>query len=507
MPLLPIQLPPGIERNGTPYDTPGQWWDMNLMRWVSGTARPVGGWVRQTGVPLDSPIRRFHAWRKNDSSLGTLVGTDAKLYVDFAGNWLNITPVGIVPPINTLLGGYGSGLYGAGTYGTPRPAIPSPFAPGYALWSFDNWGQDVFFLSSKDNRLFQYISATPDTVPVALAAPPRSNAVGVTDERHVMLAGPVIGGTYFPHRICWCSREDPTDWNFSSVTNTAGFLDLTTSSPLIYICKVREGMLVFSMTDVFLVQFIGSPYIYNATKIAEGTIYHPYSIATFGGGRAMWPTQRGMQLYSAGQVQVLPCPVLNDIKADFAPNWGPIRMHSSHNGNFPEVWMFWPSAGVTECDRYVMWNYQDNWWGWGSLQRTAMFSSGALPRPFMGSADGNIYDHENGWTAAGTPILSARFLESGALGVGGNNMIDVKQAMLATRASTADLQQVVQLKFFARYAADGSETTFGPYLPRLDGYTDTRVNGREVRVRYVGNVDALFDVGQLRLEVSAGGER
>lgn len=48
---------------------------------------------------------------------------------------------------------------------------------------------------------------------------------------------------------------------------------------------------------------------------------------------------------------------------------------------------------------------------------------------------------------------------------------------------------------------------FGPYLPRLDGYTDTRVNAREARIRYVGNIDNIFEVGQLRLDVSTGGQR
>src|SRR4051812_25846569 len=108
MPFMPIALPPGLERNGTPYDTPRSWWDMNLMRWVSGSARPVAGWVRKTGTPLDSPVRRFHSWQTNDASRRTLAGTDGKLYADFAGNWLDVTPVGIVPPKLTLATGYGT---------------------------------------------------------------------------------------------------------------------------------------------------------------------------------------------------------------------------------------------------------------------------------------------------------------------------------------------------------------------------------------------------------------
>jgi hypothetical protein len=506
MKFMPVLLPPGLERDGSPYDTPGRFWDMNLMRWQSGSARPVGGWTRKTSSPLDSAIRRIFAWRKNDDSLGTLVGTDAKLYVDYAGDWLDITPSGIVPPVVTLTGGYGTGPYGSYSYGTPRPAgISTAFSPSYAAWSMAQWGEDVFVLSSEDNRIFHYISASPDTAPVVLTDPPLSNAVAVTDERHVMVVGPVIGGTYYPHRIAWSSQEDYTDWDFASVTNTAGFLDLTCSSPLNNLVKVREGILAFSSTEVFLVQYVGLPYVYGATKIAEMPILHPYSVTPFGGGNAMWMSLLAVHIYASGSVSGVDCPVFNDVRLDTNETWFPYRCHASSVGLFPEVWMFWPSASSAgECDRYLVFNYLERWWGWGYLARSAMFPSGALRRPLAGAADGTIYQHEDGWTDAGQPLLDKRYLESGALGIGGGErVVDIKQALLATDSRP----QSVKLQFFGRYTPDGNERVFGPYLPRLDGYTDTRVNAREARIRYLGNIDGLFEVGQLRLDVSAGGAR
>lgn len=503
MQLIPIQLPPGLERNGSPYDSTGRFWDMNLMRWQSGSARPVGGWVRKTETPLGEAVRRFYSWRNNDNTYGTMVGTETKLYVDFGPSWIDITPVGIVPPITTITGGYGTGPYGMGTYGTPRPASES-FAPGYALWSFASWGEDVLLLSSEDNRLFHYISATPDVAPVVMTDPPLSNAVGVTEERHVMLVGVTMGGTYFPHRIAWASRESLTDWDFGDPANSAGFLDLNATSPLNYIMNVREGMLVFSSTEVFLVRYVGLPYVYGAEKIADMPIFHPYSIAAFDFGKAMWFSNRGAQIYAGGVAQTVACPIFNDIRIDFSLTWGMARSHASANGNFPEVWLFWPSLNASECDRYAIFNHLEGWWGWGYLARTAMRESGALRRPLTGTADGTIYEHENGWTDAGIPILGNRWLETGALGIGsGGQVVDVNQALLATN----DRKQSVKLQFYGRYAPDGTERVFGPYTPRLDGYTDTRVNCREARIRYIGNVDELFEVGNLRLDVSVGSGR
>jgi len=517
MPLMPINLPPGLERNGTPYDTTNRFWDMSLFRWVSGAARPIGGWQRKTVAPFGSPIRRFWAWKRNDNSTVTIAATEQKLYLDYQGGWLDITPVGIVPPIITFAGGYGTGPYGKYNYGRARPAgVSVAFAPPFALWSFDNWGEDLLFISSMDNRLFHYVSSTPTTLPVVVpnstapGAPPvpTANAVGVTDERHVMLVGPSIGGTYYPRRVCWSSRETLDDWDFANVSNSAGYLDLTTNSPLNFIMRVREGMLIWSSTEVFLAQYVGPPYFYGITKIGEGQFFHPYSFAKFDGTKVMWIATRGVRWYEGGTVRYVDCPIFNDIKDDFSDQWGPYHTHAAANGNYPEVWTFWPSASATEADRYVIHNFNENWWGWGYLSRSAMISSGALRYPLAGTADGTIYEHERGWTDAGADLKEKRWLETGALGVQtGDNVIDIKQAMLSTQDNFHDQPQSVTLQFFGRLTPDGSERVFGPYLPRLDGYTDTRVNCREARVRFVGNADRLFDIGLLRLDVSMGGRR
>src|SRR5215475_2359529 len=137
-----------------------------------------------------------------------------------------------------------------------------------------------------------------------------------------------------------------------------------------------------------------------------------------------------------------------------------------------------------------------------------MVSSGPTRYPLAGSSDGTIYEHENGWTDAGHDIKDQRWLESGALGIqNGDAVVDVKQAMLASMDNFHDYPQSVKIQFYGRYTPDGAERVFGPYTPRLDGYTDVRVNCREARIRFVGAVDRLFDVGLLRLDISTGGRR
>jgi hypothetical protein len=502
MALTPIQLPPGLERNNTPYDTTGRWWDMNLVRWQSGTMKPVGGWTKSTTTPLDSAIRKLFVYRLNSNSQNVLIGTDGKLYTD-QSNYTDITPTGFVPPSNNVLSnGYGTLAYGSSTYGTPRAGSPTLFPP-YNYWTMSNWGEDVILTANTDGRLFYYSSSTATTAPTVISsAPIGCNSVIVTDERHVMVIGAGSGGLT-NRTVAWSSREDYTDWNFSSTTNTAGFQQIASRTPLLRGVKVKEGVLVVSATDIFLAQYVGLPFIYGFQRISDAALMHPDSIAAFN-GKAVWLGRNGFQLYNGGFVQPLDCPILDDILGDLDPTFGAYRLHASHHGLYPEVWFFYPSTGNAEANRYVIWNYVENWWAWGSMSRSAMSAAEVYKYPFMGASDGNIYQHEDGWTNAGASRVGTIYAETGALGIGnGDQFMNVNQAVPAT----GNGYNMLSLTFYAEYTPEGTERTFGPYSLRSNGYADCRVTGREARMRLSATQDGDWGVGKVRLDVTPGSGR
>lgn len=239
MTIAPFQIPPGLERNNTPFSTPDRWWDMNQIRFISDSMLPIGGWQRISGTPLDSPARTIRVWRDNTATRATLIGTDDKLYVDSSGAYVDITPVGLAGPGEVLpaSGGFGVGPFGAEEFGTAR-TTPSPIASPYGYWSIDNYGEDAVVMNNSDGRLFYYDQTSPTSAPVLNADAPTGNAaVVVTGERHVLL----IGANGDPRQIRWCSREDPTDWDVASLTNSAGFLNLKTRSPLLKGYTVASG--------------------------------------------------------------------------------------------------------------------------------------------------------------------------------------------------------------------------------------------------------------------------
>jgi hypothetical protein len=452
----------------------------------------------------------IYVYRDNSGGRKILVGTDYKLYADISGVFTDITPTPS-PAFSGLgnigvNGGYGTFDYGEEAYGVGR-SLPSPLYEPTALWSMTNWGQDVILTANSDGRLYYYNTSTPSTKPTLITGatvPTGNTAVIVTNERHVMCVG--VGGNI--RRVGWSSRESTTDWDFASTTNTSGFLDLDARTPLTRPVKVREGILIFSQSEVYLARYVGLPFIYGIDRIADTSLINPNAVATYN-GKAMWMTRDGFFKYEGGYISPVACPILNDIQSTIDTTYGPFRSHAVHNGAFPEIWFFFPSTvtlppgtvGRGECDRYVIYNYIEDWWAWGQLGRSAASAGEAFKRPYMGGTDGHIYQHEDGWTNAGSTRVGSVWAETGMLPLtNGDRGVSETQILPATGHGYNSLS----INCYTRQTPEGSETTWGPFAPRSNGYTDCRVNGRDVRIRLNATQDANWSIGSYRINVMPG---
>lgn len=93
MSLFPLNIPPGVYRNGTEYQAKGRYYDTGLVRWVDGTLRPIGGWRDKTATTLTGVARCAIQWTDNSDDSWLAVGTHSKLYVmDRGGTVSNVTP-------------------------------------------------------------------------------------------------------------------------------------------------------------------------------------------------------------------------------------------------------------------------------------------------------------------------------------------------------------------------------------------------------------------------------
>jgi hypothetical protein len=224
----------------------------------------------------------------------------------------------------------------------------------------------------------------------------------------------------------------------------------------------------------------------------------PQAVAVIEGG-AVWMSDKSFFLFN-GQLQPLPCSVgdyvFTDINLDQVA-----KIYSGHNSAFGEVWWFYPSADSNECDRYIIWNYRENHWAIGALARTCWTDSGVFTNPLAVGTDGYLYEHENGWTDNGTPITSTRYAESGPVELStGDRFMAVRQILPDEKS-----QGQVKLTFYTKPTPESSSTTYGPYT--MQPYTNARFTGRQVAMRVVGNADADWRVGTIRLDAVPGSGR
>jgi hypothetical protein len=331
--------------------------------------------------------------------------------------------------------------------------------------------------------------------------PPLNNrGVIVTPERYAVLYG--AGGN--TRRVAWSASEDYTNWNFADPAITAGYLDLDTASQIIMATAVREGTLIWTQDEAWLMRYIGLPYIYSIERIGFGCgLMSPKSYATFA-GRCIWMGREGFWIYDGGTARPLPCDVGAFVFEDIDTETGPLYSCGSDNSVFPEVWFWYPSVGQTFPNKYVCFSYAESWWSIGSMQRTAAQGAGVFAYPMTADTAGYLYFQENGWTDAGDPITTDRYAETGSINItNGGTVSHIKQAITDSGYG----YDSTQLTFFSSYTPEGAEYTAGPFNPRSDGYCDMRVSGRDFRIKIASTADAEWSIGEMRIEMTGGGGR
>jgi hypothetical protein len=505
---LVVQLPPGIYKSGTPASVQGRWADGNLVRWHSGALQPLGGWERSTSTPHSTVCRRFLPFVDADGLRRLMMACEEGLFVETSGTIVDVSPVGFTPVDPVLsVGGYGTNVYSYDDYGDGRPDTLDPFAAPYGYF-LDTWGSEVLAVQTSDGRLMHWVPSSPEVAATIPATSPTAcQSMVVTPERHVMIGG--YSGN--PRTVRWSSRESLIDWDLASTTNTAGELVLETPGEILSMVKVREGTLVFTDVDVWLIRYTGQPFVYGQEKLAEhcGPL-SPQSIATFN-GRAMWLGPDNFWIYEAGQVNVMPSELGDFVFDDMARTTGRFTACASLNGIYPEVWFSYPTLDADDNDITVIFHTTERWWSIARFGRTAMHPGGLLPWMTTAGYDKHNYLHEKGWLAAGVSRVGDVWAETYAVSLGAGGRV---MTVLGGEADSFTGYEKTRFRFFARLSREGSvydgatfEREFGPYSATVYGRIDCRFAARDLRLRVEANADALWTTGALRLSLSPRGGR
>lgn len=210
--------------------------------------------------------------------------------------------------------------------------------------------------------------------------------------------------------IRWSDSNDPTNWDIADTTKTAGEARLSTGSYIITAIQNREEILVWTDTALFSMTYVGPPGGYGVNFIGSNfDIIGPNSkIVT--GSVAYWMGSNNFYYYD-GKIQPMPCTIRDYVFLDISKDDGDKVYCSADSGNNEIIW-FYPSEsqggtpGLREVDRYVVYNYVEQAWYYGSMSRTAWIDRSSHPYPRAVSTDGYLYDQESGFDDGSTNPVS-----------------------------------------------------------------------------------------------------
>jgi hypothetical protein len=308
-------------------------------------------------------------------------------------------PIGL--DIYSIGTGWGTGTWSRGTWGS---GFSTGFGQQLRLWSQSNFGEDLLF-SPRGSALYLWqpgSGATPaygtrGTLVSGTDVPAFINQVLVSDTSRIVICfGCNDYGAYGttdidPLLIRWSAQESYTNWT-PAITNQAGSYRLSHGSTIIGALQTRQEIVVWTDSAVYAMQYLGPPSVYGFTLLSDNiSIVSPNAMAT-ANGVVYWMGVDKFYVYS-GRVETLPCSVrtyiFNDINRDqFA------QYFAGTNEGFSEVWWFYCSANSDVIDKYVIFNYLDRVWYYGSLARTAWLDSPLRDFPQAATTGNIIVFHE-----------------------------------------------------------------------------------------------------------------
>jgi len=320
--------------------------------------------------------------------------------------------------------GWGVNNWGEGAFGS---ATSLSSTNQLRLWTHDNFGEDLI-INQRGGGIFRWVENNALTNrAVNLSTTSGANQVPtvglqvITSEkdRHLIVLGadPISGssrtGVIDPMLIAFSDQENALDFE-PRTTNTAGSLRVSSGSSIIGSVKARQEILIWTDTALYSMQFVGPPLTFAVNLINEGTgLVGPKATVTAPQG-VYWMSYNNFYVYN-GSVQTLPCTVQNYVFSDINLIQS-FKINAFTIADKNEVGWFYCSKNATEVDRYVIFNYLENVWFYGSLTRTAWLDASTENYP-RAVSDGYVYQHELGFNDDGSPMTNV-FIESSDFDLG-----------------------------------------------------------------------------------------
>ena len=331
--------------------------------------------------------------------------------------------------------------------------------------------------------------------------------------------------TQDPMLIRWADQESLVDWT-PVATNQAGSVRLSHGSQIVTCIQTRQEIVTFTDSSVYSLQYLGPPVVWGAQILGDNISIVGQNAVSQAAGTVYWMGTDKFYKYD-GRVQTLRCDLRQYIYSDI--NLAQMQQFcSGTNEGFNEVWWFYCSANSTVNDRYVVYNYLEDIWYYGTIGRTAWLDSGSISYPLAATYSNNLVYHEygNDDNTTGTPVAINSYISSSEFDIDdGHNFGFVWRILpdLTFRASTGSLTPQVTMTLIplqnsgAGYNNPQSEggqsyatisrITTAP-VEEFTGQVFVRVRGRQMVFKIQGNQLGLqWQLGAPRIDIRADGRR
>jgi len=440
--------------------------------------------------------------------------------------------------------GWSSGSWSSGGWGQTGF---SDLAQQLRLWVHDNYGEDIitnvyqgdiFYLDKNGTnssttssstisyrmRAIKSIAQADGMSAPALNYIPTQVTYSMVSQqaRHVICFGADKqngSGAFDPLLVRWSTSEDYQTWQ-PLATNSAGDFRLEQGSQIVSAVKTRQEILIFTDTAVYAMQYVGFPYIFSFNLLASNISLMSPNAVSVANNIVFWMGRDKFYVFD-GQVRALPSTLRSHVY-DNINTEQEFQVISGTNEEYNEVWWFYPTGTDTQINNYVVYNYLENIWYYGTLSRSAWLDSGLRQYPIAFDYNRRALNHEVGVDdASGSgSVAIGSYIESSDFDIGDGDQFSFVWRMIPdlTFTGSESINPDVTLTLTPRdytggsYTSETGKSVQASALSPQELYTnqiDIRIRGRQLKLRIDGStlVGTKWQLGTPRIDIRTDGRR
>ena len=329
--------------------------------------------------------------------------------------------------------------------------------------------------------------------------------------------------TLDPMLIRWSNQDDPYNWT-PDATNQAGSTRLSHGSEIVTTVQTRQEIFVLTDSSAYSLQYLGPPYVWQSQLLGDNISIISPNAAVIASGVVYWMGVDKFYAYD-GRVQTLNCDLRRHVFSDLNREQQ-YQVFCGTNEGFNEVWWFYCSANSTTIDKYVVYNYFEKVWYYGTLARTAWLDSGLRDYPLAATYSYNLVNHEQGINdnETGTETAINAYISSSEFDIGDGHNFGFVWRILPdltfenSAASPTGTSPTVTMQIYG-LANSGSGSISNASQPVVKGNTYviteeftgqiyTRLRGRQMIFKISSNqINTAWQLGAPRIDIRPDGRR